>query len=346
MAKAAASDAIMTAEKMKPLLGLSKKEPVQAAIGLTGEGEAVMLLDKKAKPKKVLSMLRASAAKAKLSLGSASLRFGRAEVDPEYDSAIVRLSVNKEPPGNMRVKLTELVKRIPYQKVEFIVDPSLEDEGEEDEAAAAAPAAAAPVPPAPPPPPTPSAAQLTQALAQLIGRIPAASGGDAARRSQLAQLAGAANGLLKSGNLAGAQKAIVGLGQAIAAAAAPAPGVDAAALLALFRDAKEEVDSGIEKLQAELRASEDVDLIRIADFGLYGMTNGEGVGLMKALLDLRAAAPDRQGPLLQAAREAAGAYKEAVFAHPLADLADDNPFGVEVGIKARLGPALDRIAAA
>jgi len=177
---------------------------------------------------------------------------------------------------------------------------------------------------------------------------------------QLAQLAGAANGLIKAGDLAGAAQAIAGLGAAIeggsgagagsnpAPTAAPGGGPvpNGDELLALFRDAKEEVDAGISKLQEALRATEDVDFIRIAEYGIYGMTNGEGVGLMKALIDFRKASAEQQGPLLQAVRSAAVAYKAAVFKHPLADLVDENPFGVSVGMKALLGPALDRIAAA
>ena len=61
MANAPASEAIMAVAKIKPLLALSKKEPVQAAIGLTTDGEGVILLDKKASPRKVASMLKANA---------------------------------------------------------------------------------------------------------------------------------------------------------------------------------------------------------------------------------------------------------------------------------------------
>src|SRR5258708_26084897 len=132
-AKGPASDSIMTADKMKPLLALSKHEPLHAAIALTNDGEGLILLDKKAKPKKVMSMLRADAAKAKIALNNATVRFGRAEVDTEYDSGMVRFFINKDAPGNMRVKLVEVVKRIAYQKVEINVDPSLELEPEEDE---------------------------------------------------------------------------------------------------------------------------------------------------------------------------------------------------------------------
>jgi hypothetical protein len=126
VANAPASDSIMTAGKMKPLLALSKHKPLQAAIGLTAEGDGVILLHKKAKPKKVLSMLKAAAGKAKLKLNNASLRYGRASVDPEYDPGMVRFFLNKDAPGSMRIKLVAVVKEVPYQKVELNVDPELE----------------------------------------------------------------------------------------------------------------------------------------------------------------------------------------------------------------------------
>src|SRR5262249_22608691 len=123
-AKATAADSIMTPDQMKPMLALSKKEPVQAAIGLTSDGEGLIVLHKKARTKKVMSMLRQKAGKAKVQLNGGSLRFGRAEVDTEYDPGMVRFFVNKDAPGNMRARLVEVVKRIPYQKVEINVDPS------------------------------------------------------------------------------------------------------------------------------------------------------------------------------------------------------------------------------
>jgi hypothetical protein len=342
MAKPVASDAIMTPDKMKPLLALSKTEPVQAAIGLTSDGEGLILLDKKAKPRKALSLLRGNAAKAKLALNTASLRFGRAEVDLDYDPAMVRFFINKDAPGNMRVKLLEVVKRIPYQKVEINVDPSLEaeeDDADETETASAAPATASANG-------LEEAEALGHSLADLIGRIPAAAGSDPARKAKLAQVAGAANGLIKASDWAGARKLLAGLEQAMAAAPPPAAAGGAPDLLALFRDAKEDVDSGLTKLQAALRATDDIDMIRIAEYGLYGMTNGTGTGLMKVLMDLHAAPPDRAAPLRDTARAAAAAYKAALFNHPLADLVDANPFGVVVGVKAKLGPVLERIAAA
>jgi hypothetical protein len=135
--KEPASDSIMAPDKMKPLLALSKREPVQAAIGLTADGEGVILLDKKLKPKKLLALLKASAAKQRIQLQPSTLRFGKAEVDTDYDPGMVRFFVNKDPPGNMRVKLVEVVKRIPYQKVELNVDVAFEEELDDDQLKAA-----------------------------------------------------------------------------------------------------------------------------------------------------------------------------------------------------------------
>ncbi len=77
-AKAPVSDTIMLPEKMKPSLALSKSQPVQTAIGLAADGEAVVLLDKKMKPKSMLAKLKADAAKAKVQLQPSSLRFEKA----------------------------------------------------------------------------------------------------------------------------------------------------------------------------------------------------------------------------------------------------------------------------
>ncbi len=289
MSKAPMSETIMPAAKMKPLLALSKREPVQAAIGLSADGEGLLLLDKKAAPRKVLAMLRASADKAKLKLSTSSLRFGRAEVDVDYDPGVVRLFINKDAPGAMRLRLTEVVKRIPYQKVEINVDPSLEeengDEGDgvgegavaeqdgaagQDAAPAPAPPPPAPPPPAPPPPvpqpPAPAAldaAGLTQQLRVLIGRVPQAAAAAPARKAELTRLAFEVGGDLKAGKLQAAAEALERLRAALdgdPAAPAATPGATAvrgaggdwAAARQAWQDANDEVNDQINGLRSAL----------------------------------------------------------------------------------------------
>src|SRR5207253_881874 len=91
-------------------------------------------------------------------------------------------------------------------------------------------------------------------------------------------------------------------------------------MLTLFRDAKDDVDAGLNNLRGALLDTGDEDMARIAEFGLYGMTEGGGVGMMKALFDLRNAGPDTRDSLAKAARDAAAAYKQAIFTDKSVDL--------------------------
>ena len=247
--KEPASDSIMSPGEMKPLLALSKREPVHAAIGPTADGDGVILLNKRVGPKKLLAMLKSDAGKAKIQLQPSSLRFGKAEVDTDYDPGMVRFFLNKAAPGNMRVKLLEVVKRIPYQKVEVNVEPAFEDEADEDKQEAPATAAGtapttttdAPPPPAPPldtraapntatstaPPPAPSAAPqanapdftaLTTTLGQLMQAIPKVANGDAAVQGTLVRFATTAQASLKAKDAAKATAGIEALRGALAAA--------------------------------------------------------------------------------------------------------------------------------
>ncbi len=224
--KEMASDKIMEAAKMKPLLALSKREPVQAAVALTAEGDGVVLLDKRLKPKKVLAQLKALAGKEKIKLETSTFRFGKAEVDTDYDPGMVRFFVNKEAPGKMRIALVTVFKQIAYSKVEFNVDASFEEEPDEEtegqeaapaSAPASAPATAAAPPPPPPPPPLDPKA-LTAALTQLMQAIPTAAAGDGGVQKSLVALAATAQGSLKAANLPEASKGIAALRSALAAA--------------------------------------------------------------------------------------------------------------------------------
>lgn len=226
-----AAEKIMPPARMKALLATSKNEPVAAAIALTTEGDGIVLLHKLAKPKKVLGMLREEAQKAGLKLNNATARFGRAHVDTDYDSAMVRFFVNKEAPGTMRAKLVPVVKLASYQKVELNTDPALENEDEDGEGAPPPASDAAPPPPPdapPPPPPPPSNAApavddgaVRAELAKLIGRLAQLSTADADLLESLKKLATMANVNLKTGNLNAAATAVAELRDGLDRAAQP-----------------------------------------------------------------------------------------------------------------------------
>ena len=130
---AAAGDAIMSPAEMKPLLLLSKREPINAVIGMTKSHEGIILLSRRVKPKRLLAQLKLDAHKLKIDLDLTSLRFGRAEVDTDKDSGMIVFKVNKDAPGALRLKILELVKRVPYEKVEIEVDGKFESEPEDDD---------------------------------------------------------------------------------------------------------------------------------------------------------------------------------------------------------------------
>ena len=352
MAKAPASDSIMAPDKMKPLLALSKREPVQAAIGLTSDGEGVILLDKKAKPKKVFSLLKSSAAKAKLQLNTSSLRYGRAEVDTEYDSGMVRFFINKEAPGNLRIKLVEVIKRIPYQKVEINVDPSLEEEPEEDQDDTAPAATASPnqpqtaqdaVPPPVAPPPTLDAATLRRDLAALIGRIAQAAGNDGARKATLVTLATQGNEAFKAGNLEGTANFITQLRQALDQPAGQTQSQGSGPpAVQIWNTAKESVDGQLNQLYAKLKGTGLPVLGEVAT-EIETILEGFRTGLITSLMNYDRAA----GQAKEAARAAALAmvvdYKTRLLADKHVIAADTNPFGVAITARATLGQALDQL---
>lgn len=78
---------------------------------------------------------------------------------------------------------------------------------------------------------------------------------------------------------------------------------------------------------------------------MLSVADREGAGLMTALFELSAAGPEQMAAGVEAARKAAVVIRKAAMGRVLMDLVDRNPFGVEVGIRAKLGGALDWIAA-
>jgi hypothetical protein len=355
MAKAPASDSIMEGAKMKPLLALSKREPVQAAFGLTADGEAVLMLDKKAKPRKVMSMLKASAGKSKLQMNSATLRFGRAEVDPDYDPSMVRFFVNKEAPGNMRVRLVEVLKKASFQKCEINVDPSLEEEDEEGETQDHEAQSTAPSTPPPPPPPVPpptgvDEAALRHRLAELIGKIPAVAGSDANRKATLMKVAGLANEQFKAHHFEALNATLTKLSEVLdAGPVATGPKADPerwTAARAAWQDAIEAVDSQISALQRALRETGDEELEEIAQYGLNAVTNNHKVPVMAAVMEIGSGSAEslaKSGPKALAAVQA---FKKHIESDQRVAACDQNPLGAAVAIRATLGPALAKLEAA
>jgi hypothetical protein len=204
---------LMSPAEMKPLLMLSKRQPVNCAIGMTRDKMGVILLDKKAKPRKMLALLKKKAAGAKLELDMASCRFGQAMVDAAENSQLVQFVVNKETSGAMRPKLLEQIKKAGFGKCEIRVDEGLDSETDEDgeddsddtddQAAPSATVTAEPAAPATPAAETASdASAVTKRLTDLVKRMMAVLGSNPAGSDAMKTAAVAAQAALKSGDLA------------------------------------------------------------------------------------------------------------------------------------------------
>jgi hypothetical protein len=112
-------------------------------------------------------------------------------------------------------------------------------------------------------------------------------------------------------------------------------------LLPIWVQAKEKADIGIGKLQDALREFDDDDLETIREFGLYGASTGEAVGLMAALREA-----DGQGSeaAYDKVVDAVEEFRDFLDGATIVDLMESNPFGVQVPLRSVLGPALKDIA--
>ena len=124
---------VMGPAELKPLLVLSKRQPISCAIGLTKDKQGVILLHKRTKPRKLMAELIRQGKGGGLDLERASIRFGRANVDGSNDSSTVHFTVNKTSPDALRVKMIEKLRPAGFQRCEIVVDAELETEGDEDE---------------------------------------------------------------------------------------------------------------------------------------------------------------------------------------------------------------------
>ena len=128
-------------------------------------------------------------------------------------------------------------------------------------------------------------------------------------------------------------------GQGDDEAGAGSKGLD---VLATWRDAKDSVDSRLNGLASKLRQYGDPDLDRIADYGLFRIGTGETVALTRSLFDYTGAQPAERSKRSNAVRAAIGSYRVALASN-LARLIDENPAGVQIGLRSTMEAALTTI---
>ena len=108
-------------------------------------------------------------------------------------------------------------------------------------------------------------------------------------------------------------------------------------------------DAQVRRLQALLAVHPDQDLKEIAgssDLGLNALTGNHRVRVLAALRDLETAAPDSLPAVLARTRALVAGFDAHIRSSDRLAACDENPFGVPVGVRSLLGPALKTLARA
>jgi hypothetical protein len=116
--------------------------------------------------------------------------------------------------------------------------------------------------------------------------------------------------------------------------------------MSLWVDAKDKVDAGLNVLIGVLRGRPSPVLQQIAEYGLFGLTEGQSVALNKALREYQTAAGPAKQKAAQQVQAAVQDYRKLLSSRPAFALIDDNPYGIAVGLRSQLDPALSAIARA
>ena len=322
---------------MKKLLTVSKREPVNCAVGQGKDAAFALLFLDKIKSGKALEQVMIK------EFGEAKNRgFGTAMVDTDEDPKLAKFTLNKAPGGTAR-RIHKTLKGTGFTKVVIVDDEGnpLDSHAGEEEEAEAAPAAAAEA--AAPAAPAMDPGALEKALAALVPGIPKAAAGRADVQKQLVGLAQQAQAGIKGGDLAAGAAGIEALRAALAAAgngagsSAPTDAGAAAGAVIYGKSrlawlaARQKMVSDIEQLRAAIAATYQDDPAAPEVASSYASTVQPIIeGFDTALADQLDAAvsatdPAKRGELVGQAKATIGRYQTFLDAPLIADL-DANPF--------------------
>ncbi|MGE0386808.1 MAG: hypothetical protein AB7Q97_18945 [Gammaproteobacteria bacterium] len=104
--------------------------------------------------------------------------------------------------------------------------------------------------------------------------------------------------------------------------------------------AMETIDGQLEKLRGHLLQAQDADLKGIAEIGLNAITANHRVPLQAALMDIDRSTGPARVKAIDKAQDAIFAFREHIDRDERVDACDDNPFGVQVTLRAELTKGL------
>jgi hypothetical protein len=339
--KPASPDEIMSTSELKPVLRAVKSDggaEVSCAVAMTEDREAVILVHKKDKPKRVQANLTKKAKDVGLALNKSSIRFGRATLDPQ-DETVLLIKVNREPAGGaFQTSIKKRLKLAGFADIVFTVDEGLESEGEED---AGQPTQGSEVK-------LPSVDQLRASMQKLVPAIKSAIEAHPELKEALLAASKSFMSLLGANDLAGAAHSLEDTVRLLKQAAAEPgkPTADVATARTELVDAMHTVESQLSKLADGLFATNVSELSEIAEFGLSAVTGNYRVPMMAALMALGPATPETLAKSGDKAIAAVQAFRKHIDTDERVAACERNPLGVPVTIRTTLGPALDALEAA
>lgn len=361
MADKTPQDDIMPLLQMKQVLGIAEKEKLGCAFGLTKDKKDVLLLiDKRAKPKKVADQLKKDG---KATLEVTSLRFGEVSIDVENDPGTVKFKVNRSEAGGTITAMVKLIKKAGYQGIVINADPSLEkDDAEETATASTSPPPPPPGMAAPPPPPPPpemvapiDADALKHRLTELVKRIPAAIAADPARKDGLLATAKQAQLMLGTNNLKAATEQTDALEKALDATTATAAPAAADGPFTkprqIWLSTRQRVQTDLGKLRAALEAEfkdqpEGGKILQAYDGRVQPVLATLDEQLAEKLAAANAASDaSARATLVGEAKSLMTTYTKYVENEALIGDLDDNPF-TPLTIRKTVGATLTALAVA
>ncbi|WP_299728076.1 hypothetical protein [uncultured Tateyamaria sp.] len=133
------------------------------------------------------------------------------------------------------------------------------------------------------------------------------------------------------------------LGYGGAASGADGYAAPSAALMPVWRDARDSVGEQINALENVLRGSALPLFEGIAEKGLNGVTSGQLTAMQVALIELDKATGPARAAAIKKTGQAVSEMRGFLSSNDVLPLLDENPMGVSVSIRSTLASALDKI---
>lgn len=122
-------------------------------------------------------------------------------------------------------------------------------------------------------------------------------------------------------------------------------GPDVGSVMAVWRDAKDQMDRNITALTSAMKNHGHPVYKSLAEFGLGGVLEGANARIVAALVDFDGAPAETRADVGNTLAKTISSVRESIGKGKAIDLLDQNPFGISMDLRATLESAFDEIEA-